>query len=165
MNAIPAPTIRHILVLCEGNYCRSPMAEHLLRASLGAAQSEEVIVESAGMGALHGRSADPEAEHLMAARGIDLSGHRARMLTTKAALSADLILVMEQGQKTRCEQMVPSARGRVFLLGHWLPSDQQEIADPYRQGTQAFRAALDHIERSVATWLPRLTHPQRPPRP
>ena len=156
--AQPSAPFRSILVLCEGNYCRSPMAEYLLRASLG----PQVVVESAGLGALHGASAAPEARTLMAERGLDISAHRARQLTTQSALAADLILVMDRRQKARCESMVPSARGRIFLLGHWLPDGRQEIADPYRRGPEAFRTALNHIDHAVTAWLPRLFQTQRP---
>lgn len=163
MNAAPTPNIRHILVLCEGNHCRSPMAEYLLRDSLRAAGSPEIVVESAGLGALHGRSADIEAEKLMAKRGIDISTHRARMLTPKSALAADLILVMDRRQKASCEQFVPSTRGRVFLLGHWLPADEQEIADPFHRGPEAFQRAFNQIDQCVAAWLRRLTPTLRQP--
>jgi protein-tyrosine phosphatase len=103
------------------------MAEFLLKASLG----PEVVVESAGLGALLGAGAAPEARALLEAKGLDLSAHRARQLTVEA-------------------------RGRIFLLGHWLPQDRQEIADPYRRGDEAFRLALHHIEHAITAWLPRL---------
>jgi len=147
-----AAAFQHILVLCEGNYCRSPMAEFLLKASLGPG----VVVESAGLGALIGAGAAPEARLLLEARGLDLSAHRARQLTVEAALAADLVLVMDRRQKVRCEALAPSARGRIFLLGHWLAPDRQEIADPYRRGDEAFRRAFQHIEHAVTAWLPRL---------
>ncbi|MBK8724993.1 MAG: low molecular weight phosphotyrosine protein phosphatase [Holophagaceae bacterium] len=156
--AQPTAHFHRILVLCEGNYCRSPMAECLLRESLG----PSVAVESAGLGALHGASAAPEALELMAERGHDISAHRARQFTPQLALASDLILVMDRRQKARCEALVPSARGRVFLLGHWLTEDRQEIADPYRRGPAAFRAALAHIDHSVTAWLPKLFRAQRP---
>lgn len=157
-DAPPAAAFRHILVLCEGNYCRSPMAEFLLKACLGPG----VVVESAGLGALHGAAAAPEARALMAERGLDIASHRARQLTAQGALAADLILVMDRRQKARCEALVPSARGRIFLLGQWLPADEQEIADPYRRGAEAFRAALNHIDHSVTAWLPHLLQAERP---
>lgn len=152
MSAAPVPSFRRILVLCEGNYCRSPMAEVLLRASLGPASD----VSSAGLGALHGQGAAPEALALMASRGLDLSSHRCRQVTPQHVRDADLVLVMDRRQKARCESVVPSARGKVFLLGHWLDPERQEVADPYRRGEAAFRDALDHIDESVTAWLSRL---------
>ena len=46
-------SITHLLVVCVGNICRSPMAEALLRDALRG--QEDIIVESAGLGALVAR--------------------------------------------------------------------------------------------------------------
>ena len=144
--------IHRILVLCEGNHCRGPMAEALLRSLL----PPEFSVESAGLHALEGHPADPEALLLMQRIGLDLSSHSGRLLTQEMTLAADLILVMDLAQKAWCEQMLPSTLGRVFLLGHWQAPSSQEIQDPFRQGPEAFRQAFDHVKRAVDDWPPRL---------
>lgn len=149
------PNIHHILVLCEGNHCRSPLAAAMLRKALGSS----IQVSSAGLDALVGQPAHRETKALMAKDGIDLSditAHLGRQVTVGMALSADLILVMDQAQKAACERLAPSARGRVFLLGHWLPPDQQEIPDPIRGGAEAHRQVHGHIQRALAPWLTRL---------
>lgn len=151
------PNIRHILVLCEGNHCRSPLAEAMLRKALGPG----IRVSSAGLDALIGQSAHPEATTLMAKDGIDITSHRGRQVTVDLALSADLILVMDQAQKLACERMAPSTRGRVFLIGHWLPPDQQEIPDPIHRGIEAHRLAHDRIQRALQPWLAKLA-PRNP---
>jgi len=157
MNDGSPGAIRHILVVCEGNHCRAPMAEGLLRAVL----PHDIQVESAGLSALVGEPADPEAQRLMAAAGLDITAHRGRQLTCDMATAADLILVMDESQKTWCGLMCPSALGRIFLLGHWQPPAFREIQDPYRRGPEAFLAAFEHIRQSVSDWPPRLTPKQR----
>jgi len=149
--------LKSILVLCEGNHCRSPIAEALFKAALGAA----FRVESAGLNALEGQPADAEAQKIMYANGLDLSTHRGRQWNDQIALGADLILVMDEQQKESCEASVASVRGRVFLLGHWLASPPREIPDPYLLGPEATRRAFDLIHQSVASWLPRLQSRQR----
>jgi protein-tyrosine phosphatase len=147
-----SPTIRHILVLCEGNHCRSPLAEALLREAL----APQVTISSAGLGALVGRPAHEETQRLLEEAHLDPSAHRGRQFTPEAALHADLILVMDRNQKATCERLAPSARGRVFLVGHWLPADEQEIPDPIQHGPKAHRAAFTHIQRALQLWLPHL---------
>ncbi len=152
------PSIRSILVLCEGNHCRTPIAEALLKSRLGSA----IRVSSAGLMALVGQPADPEAVRLMTAQGIDISSHRGQQVTPEMACEADLILVMDSKQKEWCTQVVPSARGRIFLLGHWLSVPPCEIADPFRQDREAFQRAFEDIQRSVSAWVPHLITEQRP---
>jgi protein-tyrosine phosphatase len=151
------PQIRHVLVLCEGSHCRAPMAEVLLRTSL----APSVLVESAGLKALVGAPPDPEAERLMGEFGHDISMHRGRQVTPAMAHKADLILVMDARQKEWCTDLAPSARGRIFLLGHWLSTPPRDIADPYGQGPAAFRRAYEDIHQSVLAWVPHLLSGQR----
>src|SRR4051795_10625813 len=66
-----------VLMVCTGNICRSPMAQVLLEQALRK-RGFDVRVESAGLGALVGRGADPMAMQLMEKRGLDLKTHRAR---------------------------------------------------------------------------------------
>lgn len=153
----PMSIFKSILVLCEGNHCRSPIAEALFRDSL----PPEITVESAGLNALVGFPAHPEVLRMMFDRGIDISGHRGRQLTPLMALSVDLILVMDDQQKDLCSRMVPGARGRIFLLGHWLSTPPPGISDPLHKDREAFRLAFEVIQDSVASWLPHMTINQR----
>jgi protein-tyrosine phosphatase len=140
-----------ILVVCIGNICRSPMAEAVLAHALR--DRQKVNVSSAGLGALVGHPADPIAQELLQARGLDISGHRARMITNSILHSAELVLVMELIQKREIESKYPSSRGKVFRLGEWR---QIDIQDPFQQQQQAFEHALALIDQSIADWLPRL---------
>lgn len=88
----------------------------------------------------------------MAKRSIDIAGYRSRQVTPAMALASDLILVMDSEQKKWCGALAPSARGRIYLLGAWLPPDRQEIADPYLKEPEAFLEAMELIEQSVEAW-------------
>ena len=124
------------------------MAEGLLRAELG----PEFCVVSAGLEADEGLQPHPEAIRLMAVRNVDLTPFRSRKVTPEMALAADLILVMDEDQKIRCEAMVPSLRGRVFLLGRWLAPNHRNIADPSGGPPEAFTCAFEAIDQSVRFW-------------
>ncbi|MCS6787103.1 MAG: low molecular weight protein arginine phosphatase, partial [Thiobacillaceae bacterium] len=82
-----------ILVVCTGNVCRSPASEALLRQRLLRAGSQ-VEVQSAGVAALVGESADPLIRSRLLALGLDIETHRARQLEPEHARWSDLILVM-----------------------------------------------------------------------
>ena len=134
-----------VLTVCVGNICRSPMAEALLRSRLSW-RRRGAVVESAGISALVGKPADPAAQVLLAARGLDLSGHRARQLTPELASRFDLLLVMEEGHVRAVEAIAPALRGRVHRIGRFGGFD---VPDPYRQGDEAFARALALIERGL----------------
>ena len=140
--------MKHILILCVGNICRSPIAEALLRREF-----PEKKIWSAGLGALIGSPADPLSIEVAAARGLDMSDHRTQQLASWMCQIADLILVMEQFQKIEIQQQYPLARGKVFLLGEFGKFD---IADPYRQSIAAFDTAYEAIALGVANWAPRI---------
>lgn len=149
------PPIRRILVICEGNHCRSPLAEALLRTVLG----PQFEISSAGLNALTGYPAHEESLRLSNNLDLDLCRHRGRQVTPELALEADLILVMDRAQKEACLQLAPAIRGRVFLLGHWLPAAEQEIADPINREAAAHEFTFEHLRRALALWLPRLAPP------
>ena len=149
-------SLQSILVLCEGNHCRSPIAQCLFQAEFG----PSIRVESAGLGAQDGWAPHPEAIWFMAEFGIDISGFRSRQVTPGMAMAAELILVMDAKQKTQCEAMEPNTRGRIYLLGHWLPPGQREIADPFRNSHESFLHAFNLIRQSVLAWTSHLAPAQ-----
>lgn len=146
------PMFQSILMVCVGNVCRSPMAEALL-AARSRACGVLLRVSSAGISAPVGRPAEPEAVQVMRARGLDISGHRARQLTPQMLADFELVLVMEEGHRHAVERMHPAARGRVRRLGHYGGFD---IPDPYREPLAAFEQALALIERGVSDYAGQL---------
>lgn len=140
--------MQHIMTLCIGNICRSPLAQVLLARELPAHN-----VWSAGLSALVGAPADPMSVQIAQEQGLDLSAHRAQQVTSFMCQQAELILVMEQSHKSQLEQLYPQVRGKVFRLGQF---GQFEIADPYRQPREAFDTAYQGIAQGVADWLTRI---------
>ena len=137
-----------ILVVCEGNICRSPMAEAILASALPGRR-----VRSAGLGALIGNPADEIAVELMRERRLDITAHRAAQINRPMCLDSDIVLVMEREQKQRLQQLYPEVCGRVFRLGE---HENVDVPDPYRQPTRVFRSALSIIDDSVDQWLLRI---------
>ncbi len=134
----------NILVVCVGNICRSPMAEALLKQRF-----PNKNVDSAGVGALVGHSADPAALEIMAKQEIDITNHVAKQIDESLAKTADIIFTMSDGQTKWIEERWPFCRGKTFKLGHWMNKD---IADPYQHEMSAFETAYQDIVNSLEQW-------------
>lgn len=145
--------INHILVVCVGNICRSPMGEGLLIQALSEAGMDAVQVRSAGLDALVGHQADKVVKRLMQTRDIDVSAHRAQQLSLDMLRWADLVLVMDEMQKRSVISWDPSARGKVYRIGEW---GEFDVPDPYRQSEKEFETAFELIIRGVSDWVPKL---------
>jgi protein-tyrosine phosphatase len=127
-----------LLVVCTGNVCRSPAAELLLRAGLGA--GADVVVGSAGLGALVGQPIEAPMARLLERRGVDPSAFAARQLTDADTRQADVVLTMTSGQRAAVVAHVPSAVRRTFLLRELADLAQLTVL-PAEAGTPAERLA------------------------
>ena len=127
------------------------MAEALLRQALQ--DMSDVSVSSAGLGALVDYPAAEHAEVLMAERGLDISGHKARQLTPDLITASDLVLVMESGHKRVIDDEDATACGKVFRLCEWQDKD---IPDPFRQPRETFEETLLLIEQGVQDWVKKI---------
>src|SRR5436189_6303067 len=108
--------IENVLFVCTGNICRSPLAASLLERALQE-RGIEVTVASAGTGAWDGAPASEGAYLVGLERGLDLSGHRARLLTREIVEDADLILTMARHHRARGDEL--GGEGRVVVLGEY----------------------------------------------
>lgn len=107
----------HVLVICTGNICRSPIAEGLLRSALhGRFGADAPSVDSAGTQGWEGSGAQPGSVAAAAEREIDISGHVARLLTPQMIREADLVLAMAGEHRTFVEEVDPGALARTFTL-------------------------------------------------
>ncbi|HAV47107.1 MAG TPA: protein tyrosine phosphatase [Psychrobacter sp.] len=139
----------NILVVCVGNICRSPMAEALLKQ-----RYPHKNIDSAGVGALVGHSADPAALEIMAKQEIDITNHVAKQIDEGLAKKADLIFTMSDSQTKWIEERWPFCRGKTFKLGHWQDKD---IADPYKHEMSAFQTAYQDIVVSLEQWANKIS--------
>ncbi len=143
----------HILVVCAGNICRSPLAERLLQQQL----TDKTVI-SAGLIAeqsyLCGHGAYPPMAQAALEFGITLDGHQAQQLTERLCDWSDLILVMEYAHIEQIAERYPRTRNKTFLLGQWACGS---IADPFGKDKQACMVSAHNIERACQAWVLRLS--------
>jgi protein-tyrosine phosphatase len=136
-----------VLFVCYGNICRSPTAEGVFRHLLAQeAPDLRVEVDSAGTAGYHiDHPPDLRSQRAAYARGIDLSGLRARQVTAEDFLRFDLILAMDRDNLQELEAMRPAeSRARVRLFLEYAPElGRTEVPDPYYGDARGFEEVLN----------------------
>jgi protein-tyrosine-phosphatase len=148
--------VKRVLFVCTGNICRSPLAETLLKRALHERNVAEVTVESAGTGAWDGAPASEGAYLVALERGLDLSGHRARLLTREIVEDASLILTMARHHRARVHEL--GGEGRVHVLGEYVGKngEEAEVGDPFGGDLEVYRDTCAELEALIATVADRL---------
>lgn len=144
------------MLVCTGNTCRSPLAEALLRQALATGGVTGIEVSSAGTGAWEGAPASEGAYLVALEHGLDLSGHRARLLTTEVIAESDLILTMARHHRARVLEL--GAAGPVHLLGEYAGRSGAgaEVADPFGADLEMYRETRDELASLAHTVAARL---------
>ena len=139
--------MKHIVFLCAGNTCRSPMAEGIFRAIVSQ-KGGDYTVSSAGLYAMEG---DPVAANAVAACqeiGVDIAGHTAKAFTA-SLMEGDTVAV-------------PLTHAYAdALLGAGAPRDKlyipvQSIFDPYGGDLNCYRQCRDQLQGLCARFYEEL---------
>jgi len=138
-----------VLFVCLGNICRSPTAEGIFRHLVNTRNPDQrIIVDSAGTGGWHiGSPPDMRAQRTAFARGIDLSGLRARKVTDDDFRRFDLIIAMDRHNHASLKNLAgEDFRHKVRLLLEFAPDiAEDEVPDPYYGGEDGFDKVFDMI--------------------
>lgn len=148
-----------VLILCHGNICRSPSAK-VLMAKAG---FEDTI--AAGFKPDGTKCPKKLREFMAEVHGIDMSNYRSRQVTPEMLKTAELILYMDGGQRSRLETMwkengLDKSRGELDHfsepLGRYLNVPQDRIGDPMFAGPKddpRFIAIMDQIAEASENFV------------
>ena len=146
--------MKHILFVCTGNVCRSPMAEGLFRAITKG--RDDIQVASAGVGAIRGQAPSLYAVEALRKKSIDISQIRSQPLSEALVEKTDLIFAMTNSHVAAICAMFPKAAEKTFLVTEFEDEPRRncrDIADPIGMGPSDYILCRDEINHALPSIL------------
>lgn len=137
----PTASGGHVLFVCTGNTCRSPLAAAV-------AHRAGVVATSAGLDAVPGAPASAGARSAATDAGLTLEAHLSRAATEPVVAAAGTIYAMTTAQTEQLRRRWPEFAARIHRL-----DPEGDIDDPFGGDDATYRATLTHIESAVAARL------------
>ena len=126
----------HILFVCMGNICRSPMAEAIFRDLVNRAElSDRFEVRSAGTGNWHaGERPHRGTREVLFRHGIDPNGLIAKQVTARDLEEADYIVAMDNENVSDLRSFGADPAKVSRLLDYADGLNVKDVPDPYYDG-------------------------------
>ena len=141
-----------VLFLCTGNSCRSQMTEGWARHLKG----DQIEPYSAGI-EVHGMN--PNAVQAMAEAGVDISGHRSKLLSDLHGVDFDYVVTVCDNAHESCP-LFPG-KVKVVHVGFDDPPRLAAHASTDQERLAPYRRVRDEIRKFVETLPNSLTEPNR----
>ena len=157
---------KHVLFVCTGNTCRSPMAERLLIQYLADEGVNNITVSSAGVAAFAGDAMSYETAALLAEQGCSIEGFSSSPVVSQLLDTSDVVLAMTRSHLAALNAAFPECSDKCYLLdSNWVDTSSakvisnQDIADPIGCGRSAYESVADDFKRifpNLINWLKNL---------
>lgn len=151
---MPESVRRHVLFVCLGNICRSPLAEGLFLHKINSrGVAHRFTVDSCGIGEWHiGKRPDHRALEVARQNGITLPS-RARQIHPKDYDRFDLIVCMDEENRDDLLGLgAPRDKVRL-LLGFDPDATMREVPDPYFSDQEEFELIYQLIDSATDALL------------
>ena len=147
----------HVMFLCWGNICRSPMAEVVAR-EVARHEGVDARFSSTGVSAEEsGNPIDRRARSILRENDYPVHDHRARRLTPELLADVDLLVAAEQYHLDRIRDLGVELPETALMTDFDPESpDGSPLPDPWYGGREDFEHTLAVLERGMPALVARL---------
>ncbi len=141
----------HILFVCLGNICRSPLAQGIFEKKIEEEKiADKFYIDSAGTSGWH-ENEKPHYGSIQIARlnDIDLTKQRARRVKQQDAEHFDYFISMDESNKISLINDSSLPKEKVLKMRSFDPDHfNMDVPDPYGMGSGAFQDVFNILDRS-----------------
>jgi len=143
-----------IVFVCTGNRVRSVMAKAIYDNKLKESETDNIIIDSAGLIRMSGAKAAENTIKICAAHGLDVRDHRSQQLDGSHIFQANLILTMETEQSEYVKSVYSDQSEKVYTLTGYKGEMDSDIHDPYVEGEEEYDKVFLEIESHILRIMP-----------
>ena len=126
-----------VLFVCTGNTCRSAMAAAICN-HIAKETSAEICADSCGVAAYPAPASQNAVLAVNELYGIDLKGHRAKMVNADLVGASDVIFAMTPRHALALLSAFPDCADKLVVA-------DPEIVDPYMQDLSVYKACAKEL--------------------
>jgi protein-tyrosine-phosphatase len=131
------------------------MAKAVARDLLEREEINNWMIDSAGIFAIEGQRANPNAVKVLAKRGIDLTRHKSKKIP-KDIGNYDLILTMTENHRRFLLENYSLDKNKVFTLNSFAYNDNVDIKDPFGCDIEVYEDTYEELEQAINEVIKRL---------
>jgi len=131
---------KRILVVCVANYCRSPVAMHLLRKYF----SNEHEIDSAGLIQYEKMGMDPRSLEFLKDFFTDMPLHQPKIITNQLIDRADLVFAIDLKVMMQLNKLYKQHIRKIKLFS--IAGERTNINDPINYNKEDYQEIMKKID-------------------